>query len=180
MIKSNIRKKILDLRKKNKKILKVDLDSIIKILVNEKIRGKKIGGYYPVNFEIDDLKLLEDLCEKNFNISLPVIKKNNQMDFYKWSKTEPLIINKFGIPEPVAKKIIYPDILLVPLVAYDLKLNRLGYGGGFYDRYIDKISKIKNIFTIGLAYSFQKIPKVPINSFDKKLNCIVTEKEILI
>ena len=102
------------------------------------------------------------------------------MDFYKWSKTEPLIINKFGIPEPVAKKIIYPDILLVPLVAYDLKLNRLGYGGGFYDRYIDKISKIKNIFTIGLAYSFQKITKVPINSFDKKLNCIVTEKEILI
>ena len=70
--------------------------------------------------------------------------------------------------------------MLVPLVAYDLKLNRLGYGGGFYDRYIDKISKIKNIFTIGLAYSFQKITKVPINTFDKKLNCIVTEKEILI
>ena len=180
MIKSNIRKKILDLRKKNKKILKVDLDSVIKILENEKIKGKKVGGYYPFNFEIDDLKLLEDLRKKNFDISLPVIKKNNQMDFYKWSKTEPLIINKYGIPEPIAKKIIYPDILLVPLVAYDLKLNRLGYGGGFYDRYIDKISKIKNIFTIGLAYSFQKITKVPINSFDKKLNCIVTEKEILI
>ena len=95
MIKSNIRKKILDLRKKNKKILKVDLDSVIKILENEKIKGKKVGGYYPVNFEIDDLKLLEDLSEKNFNISLPVIKKNNQMDFYKWSKTETLIINKF-------------------------------------------------------------------------------------
>ncbi|NCW37318.1 MAG: 5-formyltetrahydrofolate cyclo-ligase, partial [Proteobacteria bacterium] len=51
MIKSNIRKKILDLRKKNKKILKVDLDSVIKILENEKIKGKKVGGYYPVNFE---------------------------------------------------------------------------------------------------------------------------------
>ena len=104
MIKSNIRKKILDLRKKNKKILKVDLDSVIKILENEKIKGKKVGGYYPVNFEIDDLKLLEDLRKKNFHISLPVIKKNNQMDFYKWSKIEPLIINKYGIPEPIAKK----------------------------------------------------------------------------
>jgi len=69
VIKSNIRKKILDLRKKNKKILKVDLDSIIKILVNEKIKGKKVGGYYPVNFEIDDLKLLEDLRKINFHIS---------------------------------------------------------------------------------------------------------------
>ena len=67
MIKSNIRKKILDLRKKNKKILKVDLDSVIKILENEKIKGKKVGGYYPVNFEIDDLKLLEDLRKKNLN-----------------------------------------------------------------------------------------------------------------
>jgi len=84
VIKSNIRKKILDLRKKNKKILKVDLDSVIKILENEKIKGKKVGGYYPVNFEIDDLKLIEDLRKKNFDISLPVIKKNNQMDFHKW------------------------------------------------------------------------------------------------
>ena len=180
MIKSNIRKKILDLRKKNKKILKVDLDKIIKVLANKKIKGKIIGGYYPVNFEIDDLKLLDDLRNKNFIIALPVIKKNNQMDFYKWSKTDPLIINKYGIPEPVVTKIIYPDILLVPLVAYDIKLNRLGYGGGFYDRYIEKISKIKKIFTIGLTYSFQEIIKVPINNFDKKLNCVVNEKEILI
>ena len=180
MIKSNIRKKILDLRKKNKKILKIDLSKILKVLSNKKIKGKTIGGYYPVNFEIDDLKLLDDLRNKNFNISLPVIKKNNQMDFYKWSKTDPLKINKYGIPEPIITKIIYPDILLVPLVAYDIKLNRLGYGGGFYDRYIEKISKIKKIFTIGLAYSFQEIIKVPINNFDKKLNCVVNEKEILI
>ena len=102
------------------------------------------------------------------------------MDFYKWSKIEPLKINKYGIPEPITKKKIYPDVLLVPLVAYDLNLNRLGYGGGFYDRYINKISKIKKIFTIGLAYSFQQIKKVPTNRFDKKLDCIVNEKEILI
>ena len=77
MIKSNIRKKILDLRKKNKKILKVDLDSVIKILENEKIKGKKVGGYYPVNFEIDDLKLLENLRKKNFHTMFNAFKKNH-------------------------------------------------------------------------------------------------------
>ena len=101
------------------------------------------------------------------------------MNFYKWSKRDPLKINKFGIPEPVSIKIIYPDILLVPLVAYDSNLNRLGYGGGFYDRYIEKIEKIKKITKIGLAFSFQKISSIPINQYDKRLDFIVTEKEIL-
>ena len=85
------------------------------------------------------------------------------MDFFKWSTIDPLAINKFGIPEPTSKKIIYPDILLVPLVAFDKHLNRVGYGGGFYDRYIQKIRKNKKIKTIGLAYSFQKIKKIPKN-----------------
>ena len=75
---------------------------------------------------------------------MPKIKKNFQMDFYEWSSQDPLIINKYGIPEPTSNKIVYPNILLVPLVAYDKNLNRLGYGGGFYDRYIKKIKKKKN------------------------------------
>ena len=101
------------------------------------------------------------------------------MNFCKWSRRDPLKINKYGIPEPVTSKIIYPDILLVPLVAYDSNLNRLGYGAGFYDRYIEKIEKIKKVTKIGLAFSFQKISSIPINQYDKKLDFIVTEKEIL-
>ena len=101
------------------------------------------------------------------------------MDFFKWSDCNPLKINRYGIPEPISSKIFYPDILLVPLVAYDNSLNRLGYGGGFYDRYIDKIEKIKKVIKIGLAYSYQKIENVPINQYDKKLDFIITEKEIL-
>ena len=73
-----------------------------------------------------------------------------------------LILNKFGIPEPLSNKIKYPNILLVPLVAFDKDLNRIGYGGGFYDRYISKIKKRKKIISIGLAYSFQKVKKIPI------------------
>ncbi len=180
MNKSQIRNKIIKIRnKKFNKNLKINLDKFIFFLKINKFNNKNIGGYYPSNYEIDDLNILDFLEKKNFKVSLPVIKKKNQMIFYKWSKKDPLKINKFGIPEPVSTKIIYPDILLVPLVAYDGNLNRLGYGGGFYDRYIEKIEKIKKITKIGLAFSFQKISSIPINQYDKRLDFIVTEKEIL-
>ena len=100
------------------------------------------------------------------------------MDFCKFSFTDPLKLNKYGIPEPISKKILYPDYILVPLVAFDKNLNRLGYGGGYYDRYIEKINNRKKIITIGLAFSYQEINKVPIQIFDRKLSMIFTEKNI--
>ena len=180
MNKSQIRKKILLIKKKRfDKNLKIKLDKFISFLKINNFSNKNVGGYYPSNYEIDDLNILDFLEKKNFKVSLPVVKRENQMNFYKWSKRDPFKINKFGIPEPVSTKVIYPDILLVPLVAYDSNLNRLGYGGGFYDRYIEKIEKIKKVTKIGLAFSFQKISRIPINQYDKKLDFIVTEKEIL-
>ena len=177
VLKSKLRKKILKIRKTNsKKDIQIDFYQILKILKKEKISKKIIGGYFPVNFEIDDLKMLKKFERNKFNISLPVIKKNFQMDFYKWSFSDPLKINKYGIPEPEAKNIIYPDILLIPLVAFDKNLNRLGYGGGYYDRLITKLSKKKKIIKIGLAFSFQEIDKVPINIYDQKLDYVVTNK----
>ena len=180
MNKSQIRKQVLLIKKKKfDKNLKINLGKFISFLKIDNFNQKNVGGYYPSNYEIDDLNILDLLEKKNFKVSLPVIKKGNQMNFCKWSIRDPLKINKFGIPEPVSFKIIYPDILLVPLVAYDGNLNRLGYGGGFYDRYIEKIEKIKKVTKIGLAFSFQKISSIPINQYDKRLNFIVTEKEIL-
>ena len=108
-----------------------------------------------------------------------MIKKNFQMDFYKWSFFELLNVNKYGIPEPERKNIVYPDILLIPLVAFDKNLNRLGYGGGYYDRLIKKLSKKKKIIKIGLAFSVQKIDKVPTNVYDQKLDYIVTNRYII-
>ena len=180
MNKYKLRSKILKVRKKNShKNLKINLNKFFSFLKINKLKFKNIGGYFPSNFEIDDLKILEMMEKKNFIVSLPVIKKNNQMNFLQWSRNDPLKINKFGIPEPISSKIIDPDILLVPLVSFDSKLNRLGYGGGFYDRYIEKIEKVKKVIKIGLAFSYQKIKKVPINKFDKRLDFIITEKEIL-
>ena len=178
MNKSEIRKKILKIRKQNNfKNFDISFESLLKILKKEKIRGKTVGGYYPYNYEVDATQILKKLEKKNYLICLPKIKKNSQMDFYIWSSKDPLMINNYGIPEPVSNKVRYPDILLVPLVAYDKNLNRVGYGGGFYDRYFKKIKKIKKIVTIGLAYSFQRIKKIPINKHDIKLDFIITEKQ---
>ena len=134
----------------------------------------------PINYEYDCSNLLKFLEIKNYTICLPVIKNNFEMNFYKYSFQNPLKINKLGIPEPInlSNKVI-PDLILVPLVGFDKDLNRLGYGGGFYDRYFEKNSKLKKMIKIGLAFSFQKIKKLPINKFDKKLDKIITEKNLI-
>ena len=175
MNKSQIRKKILKIRKRKKiKKFNFNFDLILSILKKKNFLGKIIGGYYPYNYEIDILKILQKFEKKKFIITLPKIKKNSQMDFYKWSINDPLAINKFGIPEPISERIKYPDVLLVPLVAFDKNCNRIGYGGGFYDRYITKIRKRKKILTIGFAYTFQKVKKIPTNNYDIKLDIIIT------
>ena len=180
MNKLEIRKRIFKLRKKNYyKNLSISTSKLLKFLESKKIRNKVVGGYYPYNYEIDILDTLKILEKKKYYISLPKINKNNKMSFYKWSFKDPLSINIYGIPEPISKKKINPEILLIPLVAYDGELNRLGYGGGYYDRLIEKYSKRKKILKIGLALSVQKIKKVPINKYDQKLDYIVTNKYIV-
>ena len=179
MNKSEIRKKILKIRKqKSSKSLNINFEYLSKFLKKNKNIGKVIGGYYPYNYEIDAIEILINLEKQNYQISLPKIKKNAQMDFFRWSSQDPLQINKYGIPEPTSDKMIVPNILLVPLVAFDKNCNRIGYGGGFYDRYIKKIKNIKKIITIGLAYSFQRINKIPADRYDVKLDFIVTNKKI--
>ena len=175
MNKSDIRKKILKIRKINiYKNQKINFKSLLKIIRKSKITGKVIGGYYPYNYEIDAIEILKKLEKFNYHLSLPKIRKDHQMDFFQWSTRDPLEINKFGIPEPVSNFIKLPNILLVPLVAFDKNRNRIGYGGGFYDRYIKKLKKKKKILTIGLAYSFQKVKKIPITKNDIQLDFIVT------
>ena len=180
MNKSEIRKKILKIRKNNfSKDKEVDFKNILRILKKREISSKTIGGYYPYNHEVNPIKILEKFEKLNFQISLPKIQKQSQMNFFCWSNKDPLSINKYGIPEPTSNKIVYPSVLLMPLVAFDKSFNRIGYGGGFYDRYIDKTKKNKKIITIGLAYSFQEVKRVPTNKYDIKLDFIVTEKKII-
>ena len=178
MNKPQIRKIIL--KKRANSILKqkkINFLSLLKLL-NQETKDKKIGFYYPIGSEICTLELIENLRKKKYIISLPVLEKNSKMSFYEWTKKNPLKINNFGIPEPIKLKKIIPSILIIPIVAFDNNLNRLGYGGGFYDRFIDNLEKSKKVLKIGLALSCQKINKVPTNRFDKKMNYILTENKV--
>ena len=177
MSKIKLRKKILKIRKKKYFSIKSSSNLIENIRSKINFNKKKIilGGYFPINFEFDCLKILKKFYLDGYSISLPIIKKNSQMDFYKWNIEDPLIVSTLGIPQPIKTKKVYPDILFVPIVAFDKYKNRIGYGGGFYDRYLEKISKIKKCKTIGLAFSHQKVNKIKTEKFDKKLDMILTE-----
>ena len=181
MLKKKIRKKILKIReKRNIKNYKINFNNFNKLLLQIKnIKKKIIGGYYPVNHEIDDLNILKELEKKKIKISLPCIEKNFKMSFLKYSFKDPLKLNKYGIPEPCTGKLVYPDILLVPLVAFDKKLYRLGYGAGYYDRLIASLKKRKKIISIGLAFEYQEFFSIPITKYDQKLDYIFTNKKIL-
>ena len=178
--KSLIRKKYLNKRKKHYfSINKNFFNPLIKI-IKQKFKNKKIDVsiYYPSFFEVNVLKFQDISFFKNLNFSLPIIEKNNSMNFYKWQKNDILTINKFGVPEPIKSKKKIPSIILVPLIAYDKSKNRIGYGKGYYDRYLNKYLRLnkKKILTVGVAFSFQKHHKLPINKKDFKLDYILTEK----
>ena len=180
MSKKNLRKKLIKIRRNNFIDQTISFVRFNKILKKYNLKKNiSIGGYYPVNSEISCLDVLETLEKNNFKISLPITKKNNNMDFYEWSFQDTLRVSQQGIPEPNSKKKVIPDVLIVPLVGFDRYKFRLGYGGGFYDRYICKILKFKKILTVGFAFSFQEISKIPINKFDQKLDFILTDKEII-
>ncbi len=180
MNKSSIRKKLLRLRKKKyKKNQSPNPIKIYKFLKNKVSQSKIIGGYYPFNYELNILNILKVFENNDFTISLPKIMKNNEMNFFKWSKKEPLKINKLGIPEPISNKKVYPNILLIPLVAFDDQLNRLGYGGGYYDRYLSRVKNKNRLLKVGLGFSFQKVKNLPVEKYDKSLDCIITEKKII-
>ena len=179
--KSLIRKKYFLRRKKN--FFDINEKFFLPLINLIKKRGisKKasISLYYPSSFELDVFKILEVEYFKKFNFLLPIILKNNSMEFYKWKHNEILYVNKYGIPEPTKTIKMIPSVILIPLLAFDQNKNRLGYGKGYYDKYLNKYIKThKNILTVGVAFSFQKYHKLPTNKKDFKLNYIITEKGI--
>ena len=179
--KNLVRKKYYLLRKKKYYEISKDFFTPFIDLIKLKFKKKKfkLALYYPASFEINVLRLLDFNYISNQNILLPIIEENNSMNFFPWKRNEALQVNKFGMLEPIKSKFIVPEVMLVPLLVFDNDKYRLGYGKGFYDRYLNKyLRKFKNILTIGVAFSFQKYHKLPINNKDVKLNYILTEKGI--
>ena len=157
--KNYLRNKFLLQRKKKHLSAKKFNFSLIFKLIRKHFHNKKIiiGGYYPSNYEVNILNFFEEASKKKFRIALPVVQSSTLMRFRSWKIKEPLYVSKFGILEPKnKKKEITPDLVLVPLVVFDDRLNRIGYGKGYYDRSLRKIKKIKKkicFFRNGIQFS---------------------------
>ena len=179
--KSKLRKKYLKIRKENYYEIDKKFFSPLLKLIKKNFKKKSIiiALYYPSNFELNVLKVLELKYFLHQTILLPVAEKNNLMNFYQWKKNNVLTVNEFGMLEPIKAEAKIPDIIIVPLLAFDKDKYRLGYGKGYYDRYLNKyIKQYKDTITVGVAFSFQKHNKLPIDKNDVKMDFILTEKGI--
>ena len=135
-----------------------------------------VGSYIDYNSELSTNPIHKYLIEKNLNICLPKIDyQTNEINFFKYSTGTKLIKNKYNILEPeITNKIIFPKLVLVPLLAFNESGFRLGYGGGYYDKYFS-FQEEKEIIKVGLGFSFQNIYEIPIERHDQKLDWILTE-----
>lgn len=139
--------------------------------------NKLVAGYYPIKNEVNDLLILNYLKNNGFTTLLPSILKGTKiLTFKKYSYD--LINGIFNIKEPAGIDVFLPNVILVPLVAFDNNGNRIGYGGGYYDSTINYYKSIGHkILYIGVAYSFQEVEYIEASDFDVKLDAIITERE---
>lgn len=143
--------------------------------------GSVISSYRAFRDEMDPHHLNEVLRAQGHKIALPiVVGKGLPLVFRLYEPGDALVANPMGIHEPLATgPAVEPDIMLVPLLAFDILRNRLGYGGGFYDRTIAGLHIAKPVMTIGIGYAYQQVPQVPTGPNDRRLDRIVTEINVL-
>jgi 5-formyltetrahydrofolate cyclo-ligase len=133
-----------------------------------------IGVYIALADEADPAPLCEALAQIGKRLALPRMM-DETLGFHLWSMSEPLLPGPFGTQEPSSQSfIITPDCLIVPLLAFDSRGGRLGYGKGFYDRFLGSCAP--KPFVIGLAFSLQEIERVPMAAHDQYLDAVLTEK----
>lgn len=140
-----------------------------------------IASFWPLGSEIDVRIAMSDLSRLGHTLCLPVIEQKHQpLVFRQYETGDELHTGAFKTKEPSADapKIV-PDILLVPLLAFDNDGHRLGYGGGYYDRTISNIKQQNSLVTIGIGFSGQKVRSVPNAEHDIRLDYIVTEQGLL-
>jgi 5-formyltetrahydrofolate cyclo-ligase len=139
---------------------------------------RTISGFFPYKSEISLLPLLARLHGEGWVTAMPVvIDEGLPLVFRAWGPGEPTLPGIWDIPAPLeAAPEVLPDVLLVPMLAFDHRGYRLGYGGGFYDRTLEKLRGLKPVTAIGVAYAAQEMSEVPHGEFDQPLDWIMTEK----
>jgi len=141
--------------------------------------GAVVAGYSPIRSEIDPLPLMRKLAVPGARLALPAIVAGDQpLKFRAWSPGDRLRRGRLGILEPSAEaKEVIPDILLVPLAAFDRAGHRIGYGAGHYDYTLAHLRRLKPIIAIGLAFAAQEIEAVPALQHDVALDYVLTEAQ---
>lgn len=140
-----------------------------------------ISGFMPLKSEINPLPLLQKLAEAGARLALPaIVGRGKPLIMRAWEFGAPLDRGQWGIREPKPDALeVEPDILLVPLLAFDRAGHRLGYGAGYYDMTIHRLRALKPVTAIGIAFAAQEVPKIPTTPRDERLDLVLTEREVI-
>ena len=144
-------------------------------------RGAIVSGFMPMKSEINPLPLLKRLAAAGATLALPVVAgRGKPLIMRAWEFGSPLDTGVWGIrqPKPEAPE-VDPDILIVPLAAFDRVGHRIGYGAGYYDMTINRLRSIKPVKAVGIAYAAQEVPDVPVTERDATLDLVLTEREVI-
>ena len=143
--------------------------------------GMIVSGFMPLKSEINPLPLLRRLAEGGAKLALPAIAgRGKPLIMRAYAFGDEFARGQWGIREPKADSPeVYPDILIVPLAAFDRKGHRIGYGAGYYDMTINRLRAMKPVTAIGVALAAQEIPSVPATERDARLDLVLTERETI-
>lgn len=145
------------------------------------VDGAVVASYIPIHDELDSRPLLMALEERGFRPAAPcIVARDNPLVFRAHDVYGGLAPGPFGIPEPPpTAALLEPDLLLVPLLAFDRRGHRLGYGRGYYDRTLAALRARRPIVAVGLAFAAQEMLSLPISGDDQRLDWVVTEEEVI-
>ena len=140
-----------------------------------------VSGYIPIRSEFDPRPLMQRFAEAGAQLALPCVTGRGQpLVMRAWRFGEPLVSRQWGLREPAADAPeVLPDILLVPLAAFDRAGHRIGYGAGYYDMTIARLRALKPVTAIGVAYAMQEVSQVPADERDARLDLVLTEGEVI-
>jgi 5-formyltetrahydrofolate cyclo-ligase len=144
--------------------------------------GTIVAGYSPIRSECDPVPLMRSLAGKGAQLALPVIDgKDKPLSFSEWRQGGHLVAGPFGILQPRTDAIsVDPDIILVPLAAFDRDLRRIGYGAGYYDRTLAALRQQRRVVVaVGIAFAAQEVAEIPLDEHDEGLDLVLTERETI-
>ncbi len=144
-------------------------------------QGQVVAAYWPMNGEFDVRIIMDDLINKGVTVALPITKRGvREMVFSRWGGKGDLVQGMYGVFVPPKEDLVEPDILLVPLLAFDRKGYRLGRGGGHYDATLSALRAKKTVLAIGIGYAAQAVLfNLPVEDHDQKMDMIITPNGVM-